>query len=92
LTDSLNHARRRGALLAALMLATFVRSEFVPWLDPCPLQPRAAAVRPDVDFMRSQGRFQLRIAGLPMRSGPPSESGYDCPLYDHDPVDLKILL
>jgi len=71
------------------MLAASVGSGSVPWLDPCPLQPRAAAVRPDIDLMRPQG--SLRLAGLHMRTGPPSETGYDCPLYERQPVDPPLL-
>jgi hypothetical protein len=80
-TRRLKHAR----LLVPLLLATLAGAEFVPSLDSCPLQPRAAAVRPDIDLMRPQG--SLRLAGLHMRTGPPSETGYDCPLYERQPVD-----
>jgi hypothetical protein len=82
-TRRLKHAR----LLVPLLLATLAGTEFVPSLDPCPLQPSAAAVQPDLDLMLEP----LRIAGLHMRRGPPSETGYDCPLYERQPVDPPLL-
>jgi hypothetical protein len=82
------HRFKHARLLVPLLLATFAGTEFVPSLDPCPLQPRAAAVRPDVDLIQS-GRQPLRLAAL--RAAPPSETGYDCPLYERRPVDPPLL-
>jgi hypothetical protein len=76
-THRLKHAR----LLIPLLLATFAGTEFVPSLDPCPLQPRTVAVRPGVDLILS-GRQPPGLAAL--RGAPPSETGYDCPLYDRE--------
>jgi hypothetical protein len=64
-------AALRKPLLAALMLATLAGGELVPWLEPCPLQSRPAAI----GF-----RSDLRAGIAPAR--PPSDTGYDCPLYD----------
>ena len=74
MTHRLKHAR----LPVQLLLAAFAGTEFVPSLDPCPMQPRAAAVRPNVDPIPQP----LRFVELRMRGGPPSETGYDCPLYE----------
>jgi hypothetical protein len=75
------HRWKQARLLAPLLVAMVAGTGFVPSLDPCPLLPRAAAVRPDVDLIRP-GRQPLYLAAL--HAAPPSDTGYDCPLYDRD--------
>jgi hypothetical protein len=75
----MTHRLKHAGLLVPLLLAILAGTEFVPSLDPCPLQPRAAAVRPDGDLILP-GRQPMRLAAL--RGAPPSDTGYDCPLYE----------
>jgi hypothetical protein len=75
------HRWKQARLLVPLLVAIVASTGFVPSLDPCPLLPRAAAVRPDVDLIRP-GRQPLYLAAV--RAAIPSDSGYDCPLYDRD--------
>jgi hypothetical protein len=77
----MSHRWKQARLLVPLLVAIVAGTEFVPSLDPCPLLPRAAAVRPDLDLIRP-GRQPLYLAAV--RSAPPSDTGYDCPLYDRE--------